>query len=121
MAGRVDGKVALVTGAASGLGAESARRLAREGAKVVLTDLSADAGQAVADEIAAAGGTAVFFSHDVTDEARWGEVVAATLERFGRLDVLVNSAGIASGGEAILEATLESWRRIVGINLEGTF
>ena len=121
MAGRVDGKAALVTGGASGLGAESARRLAREGAKVLLTDLSAEAGQAVADEILAAGGTAAFLVQDVTDEARWGEVVAATLERFGRIDVLVNSAGVADRGEPILEATLDAWRHIVGVNLEGTF
>jgi NAD(P)-dependent dehydrogenase (short-subunit alcohol dehydrogenase family) len=121
MAGRVDGKVALVTGAASGLGAESARRLAHEGAKVVLTDLAAEAGQAVADEILSAGGTAVFFEQDVTDEARWHEIVAVTLERFGRLDVLVNSAGVGEGSEPILEATLELWRRVIGINLDGTF
>jgi NAD(P)-dependent dehydrogenase (short-subunit alcohol dehydrogenase family) len=121
MAGRVDGKVALVTGGASGLGAESARRLAREGAKVVLTDLAAAAGQAVADEIAAAGGTAAFLPQDVTDEARWTEVVETVVGRFGRLDVLVNSAGVGSGGQPILEATLEGWRRITSINLDGTF
>jgi NAD(P)-dependent dehydrogenase (short-subunit alcohol dehydrogenase family) len=121
MAGRVDGKVALVTGAASGLGAESARRLAREGAKVALTDLAAEAGQAVVDEIQAAGGAAMFLPQDVTDEARWGEVVEAVTQRFGRLDVLVNSAGIGSGGQPILEATLEGWRRVTSINLDGTF
>lgn len=121
MPGRVEGKVALITGGASGLGAESGRRLAREGARVVLTDLAVDAGQAVADEILAAGGKAVFLSQDVTDDARWGEVVATTLERFGRLDVLVNSAGVAGGGEPILEATLEGFRRITSINLDGTF
>jgi len=121
MTGRVAGKVALITGGASGLGAESGRRLAREGASVVLTDLSAEAGQAVADEIIAAGGTAVFLTQDVTDEARWAEVVQATLDRFGRIDVLVNSAGVASGGQPILEATFESWRRITSINLDGTF
>ncbi len=122
MAGRVDGKVALVTGGASGLGAESARRLAREGAKVMLTDLNADLGRAVADEIAAAGGASEFLEQDVVDEARWDEVVAATLQQFGgRLDVLVNSAGIGEGGQAILEATLEGWRRTIGINLDGTF
>jgi NAD(P)-dependent dehydrogenase (short-subunit alcohol dehydrogenase family) len=118
MAGRVDGKVALITGGASGLGAESARRLAREGAKVVLTDLATDAGETLAEEI---GGTALFLTQDVTDEARWGEVVAATVERFGKIDILVNSAGVGEGGESILEATLETWRRIIGINLEGTF
>lgn len=121
MTGRVDGKVALVTGSASGLGAETARRLAREGAKVVLTDLAADAGQLVADEIATAGGTALFLTQDVTDEARWGEVVQAALDRFGRLDVLVNSAGVASGLQPILEATYEGWRRIIDVNLDGTY
>ncbi|WP_337189369.1 glucose 1-dehydrogenase [Phenylobacterium sp.] len=121
MTGRLAGKVALVTGGASGLGAESARRMAREGAAVVLTDLQADAGQAVADEILAAGGRAAFLPHEVTDEARWIEVVAWTVERFGRIDVLVNSAGVGSGGQPILEATLEGWRRITAINLDGTF
>jgi NAD(P)-dependent dehydrogenase (short-subunit alcohol dehydrogenase family) len=121
MAGRVDGKVAIVTGGASGLGAESARRLAREGATVVLTDLAGDAGQAVADEIAAARGRAEFLVQDVTDEARWAEVAADVLARFGRIDVLVNSAGVGGGGQPILEHTLDAWRRIVGINLEGTF
>ena len=121
MAGRVDGKVALVTGGASGLGAESARRLAREGAAVVLTDLAAEAGQAVADEVLAAGGRAMFLAQDVVDEARWDEVVAATLERFGRIDVLVNSAGIAESGAPLLEATYEHWRRVLAINLDGTF
>jgi NAD(P)-dependent dehydrogenase (short-subunit alcohol dehydrogenase family) len=121
MTGRVDGKVALVTGGASGLGAESCRRLAREGATVVLTDLAADAGQGVADEIAAAGGTALFLEQNVTDEARWGEVVQTTLDRFGRIDVLVNSAGIGRGGAPILEATYDAWREIIAINLDGTF
>jgi NAD(P)-dependent dehydrogenase (short-subunit alcohol dehydrogenase family) len=120
MPGRVQDKVALVTGGASGLGAESCRRLAREGAKVVLTDLAAQAGQAVADEIAAAGGTALFLEQNVTDEACWGEVVQAALDRFGRLDVLVNSAGVGRG-LPILETTFEAWREIVAINLDGTF
>jgi len=118
MAGRVEGKVALITGGASGLGAESARRLAREGARVVITDLAADAGQAVADEI---GGETLFLTQEVTDEARWAEVVAATVARFGRIDVLVNSAGVGSGGQPILEHTYEAWRRIIAINLDGTF
>lgn len=121
MAGRVQGKVALVTGGASGLGAESARRLAREGAKVVLTDLAGDAGMAVTDEILAAGGEALFLTHEVTDEARWAEVVEAAVQRFGRIDVLVNSAGVGGGGQPILEHTYEAWRRIIAINLDGTF
>ncbi|PZQ64753.1 MAG: short-chain dehydrogenase [Phenylobacterium zucineum] len=120
MTGRVAGKVALVTGGASGLGAESARRLAREGARVVLTDLAAERGQAIADEVLAAGGEALFLAHDVTDEARWRQVIEDTVARYGRLDVLVNSAGVG-GGEPLLEATLEGWRRVTSINLDGTF
>jgi NAD(P)-dependent dehydrogenase (short-subunit alcohol dehydrogenase family) len=121
MAGRVEGKVALVTGGASGLGAESARRLAREGAKVVLTDRAADAGLAVADSILDAGGAASFLEQDVNDEVRWDAVVRATLDRHGRIDVLVNSAGVGDGGEPFLEATYDAWRRILAINLDGTF
>ncbi|HQP20471.1 MAG TPA: glucose 1-dehydrogenase, partial [Phenylobacterium sp.] len=118
--GRVEGKVALVTGAGSGLGAESARRLAREGAAVVLTDISADAGQAVADGIADAGGKALFLTQNVADQARWAEVVAETLKAFGRLDVLVNNAGVAGGGP-LLETTFEAWRQLMDINLDGVF
>ena len=118
MAGRVAGKVALITGAASGLGAESARRLAREGASLVLTDMAAEAGAALAAEI---GSTALFIAHDVTDEAGWAEVVRTARERFGRIDVLVNSAGVASEGGPLLEISFESWRRILSINLDGTF
>ncbi|MCI3132120.1 glucose 1-dehydrogenase [Phenylobacterium aquaticum] len=118
MAGRVAGKVALITGAASGLGAESARRLAREGASLVLTDMAAEAGAAVAAEI---GSQALFIAHDVTDEAGWAEVVRTARERFGRIDVLVNSAGVASEGGPLLEISFESWRRILSINLDGTF
>jgi NAD(P)-dependent dehydrogenase (short-subunit alcohol dehydrogenase family) len=121
MAGRVSGKVALVTGGASGLGAESARRLAREGASVVLTDLAEAEGHALADSVAAEGFPALFLSQDVTDEARWAEVVAAAIQRFGRLDVLVNSAGIADGGGPLLETTYDAFRRMIAINLDGTF
>lgn len=120
MAGRVEGKVALVTGAGSGLGAETARRLAREGAAVVLTDISADAGRAVADGIADAGGKALFLTQNVADQARWAEVVAETLKAFGRLDVLVNNAGVAGGGP-LLETTFEAWRQLMDINLDGVF
>ncbi len=120
MTGRVAGKVALITGGASGLGAESALRLAREGASVVLTDMSAEAGEAKARAICDTGAKAVFLSQDVTDEARWAEVVKETLDRFGRIDVLVNNAGVA-GGEPLLESTFESWRRILSVNLDGVF
>lgn len=120
MSGRVAGKVAVITGAASGLGAESARRLAREGAAVVLTDVAEGAGHELAEAIAGTGAQSVFLSHDVTDEAAWATVAKTALERFGRIDVLVNSAGI-SGGEPLMEMSLESWRRVLAINLDGTF
>ncbi|MDE2618735.1 MAG: SDR family oxidoreductase [Sphingomonadales bacterium] len=92
--GKLDGKVALITGGASGLGAEDARVLAREGCRVVITDLQEDLGARVAADIPGA----VFLRHDVCDEARWAEVIAETLQRFGRLDTLVNNAGLVRFG-----------------------
>lgn len=120
MTGRVAGKVALITGAASGLGAESARRLAREGASVVLTDVSTAHGEALADEINGTGGTAIFLTLDVTKEARWAEVIQVALDRFGQIDVLVNSAGVDKG-EPLLEITYASFKKLMAINLDGTF
>ena len=119
--GRLDNKVALVTGAASGIGAESARRMAREGAAVVLTDLAADAGHALAQSIIDAGGRALFQTHDVTSVEDWVRVVDATMEAFGRLDVLVNNAGIALTGLDLMTHTLEGWHQTLAVNLDGVF
>ena len=116
-AGRVAGKVVVITGAASGLGAESARRLAAEGASLLLTDLNTDAGEALTADI---GANAHFVVHDVTDEAGWSAVAATALERFGRIDGLVNSAGIA-GGAPLMEMAYADWRRMLAVNLDGTF
>jgi NAD(P)-dependent dehydrogenase (short-subunit alcohol dehydrogenase family) len=120
-AGRVAGKVALVTGAASGLGAASARRLAAEGAKVVLTDVAADAGRAVAEQIEDAGGAAAFETHDAASQADWERVAAATLDRFGRLDILVNNAGVSGGLQELMTLELEAWRKLMSVNLDGVF
>jgi len=117
---RMNGKVAIVTGAALGLGAATARMLAREGAKVVVTDIKDAEGEDVAQAIAEAGGEALYRTHDVADEAAWEAVVAATLDRFGRLDVLVNNAGVGWGGSPEDE-TLERWRQLMSINLDGVF
>lgn len=119
--GQVQGKVALVTGAAAGIGAACAEALAREGARVVLTDLDDARGEAVAERIRTAGGAEALYLHqDVTDEARWAEVVAETERRFGRLDILVANAGIAVM-VPVLDMTLEQWRRQTAVNLDGVF
>lgn len=118
--GRVEGKVALITGAASGLGAAAARCLASEGASVMLTDIAADAGEVVANEIVSEGGRADFRRHDVTSAEDWAEVVAATLERFGKLDVLVNNAGVG-GLQDLMTLEFAAWRRVLSVNLDGVF
>ena len=120
MAGRVEGKIALVTGAASGIGRATALLLAQEGATVVVTDVQIDKGLGVVAEIEAAGGRACFLAHDVTEEEQWRAVVGETQARFGRLDILVNNAGIGYTG-SILEMTIERWRRQMAINVDGVF
>ena len=118
--GRVAGKVALITGGASGLGRADAEVLAREGAAVVLTDIDDDAGESVAANIRAAGGQAIFMHHDVSDEAEWQKVIAAVRDAHARLDVLVNNAGIAVV-ESIEQCSLESFHRQNAIMSDGVF
>ncbi len=120
MTGRVQNKVALITGGASGIGRGCAQRLAEEGAVVVITDIQDDLGEAVVAEISAAGGRAEYLHHDVTSEAAWSDVIGAVRDRHGRLDVLVNNAGIGVGG-SILELSLADWQRQQAINLDGVF
>jgi len=118
--GRVEGKVAVVTGAASGIGAASARRLAEEGAAVMLTDRSVQAGEGVAEAILAVGGKAAFMAHDVASDSDWRAVTAGALKAFGRIDVLVNNAGVG-GLRPLMELSLADWRAILSINLDGVF
>ncbi len=115
--GRVAGKVALITGGASGMGKADAHLLAAEGAKVVVADLNEVEGRAVA---AAIGGDAVFMRLNVSDEDNWKTVIADTVEKFGRLDILVNNAGIIALG-TIVDTTLESWRLVNSVNSDGVF
>jgi NAD(P)-dependent dehydrogenase (short-subunit alcohol dehydrogenase family) len=118
--GQVQGKVALVTGAATGIGAAIATTLGREGAKVVLTDLDDRRGEDVAAGIRAKGGEAVYLHQDVTDEARWAEVIGEIDRRFGRLDVLVANAGIAIIAP-VTEMSLADWRKQTAVNIDGVF
>jgi 3(or 17)beta-hydroxysteroid dehydrogenase len=118
--GRVSGKVVVITGAAVGLGKAAAQLLAREGAKVALTDINEKEGAAAADEIAAKGGESLFLRHDVSREAEWVEAVKRTIDRWGAMNVLVNNAGLAVAGNAE-DMTLEDWRRLMAVNLDGVF
>ncbi len=119
---RVLGKKALVTGAAQGLGAAIALRLAQEGAKVLLTDINLAGAQARAAEINAecGAGTAFAMAHDVTSEAQWQAAMAAAQEKLGGLSVLVNNAGIGKGG-TVESTSLELWQRTMAINADGPF
>tara|TARA_R110002110_G_scaffold99804_2_gene254900 strand:- start:15187 stop:15990 length:804 start_codon:yes stop_codon:yes gene_type:complete len=118
---RLQGKIAIVTGAAKGIGAATAKRMAREGAKVVCSDFDEAGGQAVADEIARDGGVATFIRHDVTDEAQWIEAMQRAEEKFGGLHIVVNNAGIAPEGGPIEEKTLASWRHTIAVDLDSVF
>src|SRR5271168_2624571 len=118
--GQVDGKVATVTGGASGIGAACATTLAREGAKVVITDIDDAGAQAVVGKIAAAGGEAICLHQDVSIEEDWPGVIEATERRFGQLNVMMANAGIGILCKAI-EMSLADWRRQTAINLDGVF
>ncbi len=118
--GRLDGRVALVTGAASGIGKATSRRLASEGAAVVVTDLQDEAGEAVAAGIREDGGRAIFVHHDVSSQADWEAALQATREEFERLDILVNNAGI--GDTAPIEETeLEDYEKTIAVDQTGVF
>jgi NAD(P)-dependent dehydrogenase (short-subunit alcohol dehydrogenase family) len=116
---RLHDKIAIVTGAAHGMGESTARIFAREGAKVVVADLAEEDGRKLTAEIVAGGAEAIFVRLDVSKEAEWASAIAATMERFGRLDILVNNAGV-SGALPDLNS-LADYDRIMTINARGTF
>ncbi|WP_066587296.1 SDR family oxidoreductase [Cellulomonas timonensis] len=115
--GRVDGKVAIVTGGSRGLGAAYSRALVREGARVMVGDVLDDEGKVLADEL---GEGAVYQHLDVTQESAWAAAVAAAEQAFGPVDVLVNNAGVASAG-SVESYPMESWNATLAVNLTGVF
>jgi len=117
---RLEGKVALITGAARGQGAAEARLFAQEGAKVIVADVSDPEGIAVAAEIAEAGGDAIYVHLDVTDESEWEAAVQSAITSFGKLDILVNNAGIWRRGH-VMETSSEQWDDIMDVNAKGVF
>ncbi len=117
MTDRLKGKVALITGGASGLGANAAELMAREGASVVVADIAADRGKAVADHLGPAGH---FVKLDVTSEDNWKAAIRETVDKFGALHVLLNSAGIGLS-KTVEEITLDEWRKVHAIDLDGVF
>src|SRR5881628_4134971 len=117
---RLAGKVALISGGARGMGAAEAKMFAREGAQVVIGDVLENEGRAVEAEIAAKGGKAAFVRLDVTREADWQEAIALAEQRFGKLNVLVNNAGISATGR-VEDTPLEAWQRVMDVNATGVF
>ena len=120
MAGRLSGKVALISGAARGMGECEARLFAREGAQVVLGDILEDQGRVAVEDIAQQGGTATFVPLDVTHEQDWQRAVETAEQTYGRLDILVNNAGIVRMAP-LDETSLEAWNEIIGVNQTGVF
>jgi len=117
---RLDGKVALISGAARGIGGETAQLMAKAGAKVVIGDLLDDVGQKTVAAIKAAGGQAAYIHLDVTKEADWTAAVNLAVSTFGKLDILVNNAGVFIG-KGIEDISMEEWNRLVAVNMTGVF
>ena len=115
--GRLEGKTALVTGAASGIGLQTSIRLAEEGARVMMTDINLEKVRQQAEKI---GANATFLKLDITEEEEWISALDETVKRFDRLDILVNSAGMVLIAD-VEQITLEDWRKVHAVNLDGTF
>jgi len=119
--GRVDGKVAIVTGSTYGIGEAIAKVLAAEGAISIITGRSVDKGRKVAEEIRATGGRAEYYPLDVTNEGEIGEVVKAVFKKYGKIDILVNNAGISGPNKPTHEYTREEWEQVFDVNVTGAF
>ncbi|MCX6501508.1 MAG: SDR family oxidoreductase [Microbacterium sp.] len=117
----LEGKTALITGASSGIGETTAKRIATEGASVLVADVNEEGGRRVVDEITAAGGVATFLRVDVTDADQVDAMVAEVVAKWGRLDLAVNNAGLAEQPGAMHELALDAWNKTIGIDLTGTF
>ena len=124
---RLEGKVAMITGGASGIGAESARLFAEHGAAVAVADINDNLGPLVVRQIEEAGGAACYVHLDTVDEDQWREAVKSVLDRFGRLDIMLNAAGVSgrmpdgSAAPRIGEADLANWNRVMDVNSTGVF
>ena len=118
--GRVDGKVALVTGGAMGMGESHSLLLAKEGAKVVVTDIDNEAGEATAQQIRDEGGEAIFLHHDVASEEQWQSVIDQAVSAYGKIDILINNAGIVIS-KPNEETTVEDWDITMAVNSTGVF
>lgn len=119
--GRLEGKVTMITGGASGIGEADAKLFAREGAKVVVADLNKEAGEEVVSDIRKEAGDAFFVKLDVSQESAWKEGIAETLKTYGKLNVLVNNAGIIIIVPLFEDTTLEQWNKIMSVNATGVF
>ncbi len=127
VARRLDGKVAMITGGASGIGAASARLFAEHGAAVAIADINDNLGLSVARQLEEAGGAASYIHLDTVDEEEWRQAIRALLERFGRLDIMLNAAGVSgrmpdgSAAPRVGEADLANWNRVMDVNATGVF
>lgn len=119
--GRLDRKVAVITGAGSGIGRETALLFAREGAKIVVADYASEAGEATVRQIGEKGGDALFIKTDVSQASDVERMVKATVEKYGRIDILYNNAGVLGEVAFVGDATEDDWDRLMSINLKGTF
>ncbi|MGM0439747.1 MAG: SDR family NAD(P)-dependent oxidoreductase [Chlamydiota bacterium] len=118
---RVKGKVAIITGGALGIGRESALLLAKEGAKVAVTDILEEEGQQVVQEIKQAGGEANYWHLDVSQEEEVKDTFSMVMEKFGKIDILVNNAGISGANKPPHQVSEEEWQHVMNINVNGVF